>query len=47
LFETREIIKNGFAEEQDAEQLALTLKRSIENQLKNMQRIGTIQPQHA
>ena len=38
LFETREIIKNGFAEEQDAEQLALTLN-GLENQLKNMQRM--------
>jgi outer membrane protein TolC len=38
LSETREIIKNGFAEEQDAEQLALTLN-GIENQLKNLQRM--------
>ncbi len=38
LFETREVIKNGFAEEQDAEQLAITLI-TIENQLKNLQRL--------
>jgi len=38
LFETREIIKSGFAEEQDAEQLALTLS-TIENQLNNTQRL--------
>lgn len=38
LFETREVIKNGFAEEQDAEQLAITLN-TIENQLKNLQRL--------
>jgi len=38
LSETREIIKNGFAEEQDAEQLALTLN-GIDNQLKNLQRM--------
>lgn len=38
LFETREIIKSGFAEEQDAEQLALTLS-SLDNQLQNLQRL--------
>jgi outer membrane protein TolC len=38
LFETKEIIKSGFAEEQNAEQLALTLS-TIENQLNNLQRL--------
>ncbi len=38
LFETREIVKNGFAEEQDAEQLQLTLSQ-ITNELRNMERL--------
>lgn len=38
LFETKEIVKSGFAEEQDAEQLTLTLT-TIENQLNNLQRL--------
>jgi len=38
LAETVEIVKNGFAEEQDAEQLQLTLS-SINNELRNMQRL--------
>lgn len=38
LRETQEIVKNGFAEEQDVEQLALTLT-TITNQLNNLQRL--------
>jgi len=38
LSETREIVKNGFAEEQDAEQLQLTLSR-VNNEFLNMQRL--------
>lgn len=38
LFETREVIKNGLAEEQDAEQLTITLN-TIDNQLKNLIRM--------
>jgi len=38
LSETIEIVKNGFAEEQDAEQLQLTLSR-VNNELQNMQRL--------
>jgi outer membrane protein TolC len=38
LNQTREIVKNGFGEEQDVEQLSLTLS-SLENQLRNMQRL--------
>jgi outer membrane protein TolC len=38
--DTQEIVKNGFAEEQDAEQLQLTLNQ-LNNQLKNMQRLLT------
>lgn len=38
LFDTREVIKNGFAEEQDAEQLTLTLTE-VDNQLKNLKRL--------
>lgn len=38
LSDTHEVIKNGFAEEQNAEQLALTLT-TIDNQLKNIERL--------
>lgn len=38
LRETTEIVKNGFAEEQDVEQLQLTLSQ-INNELRNMQRL--------
>ena len=40
LSDTKEIVKNGFAEEQDAEQLQLTLSK-INNELLNMQRLKT------
>lgn len=40
LQQTREIVRNGFGEEQDVEQLSLTLQ-SLDNQLKNMQRLET------
>lgn len=36
--DTKEIVKNGFAEEQDAEQLQLTLYQ-VKNELRNMQRL--------
>ena len=39
LRETSEIVKNGFAEEQDAEQLQLTLSQINNNELRNMQRL--------
>ncbi len=40
LQQTREIVSNGFGEEQDVEQLSLTLQ-TLDNQLKNMQRLET------
>ncbi len=38
LAETKEIVKNGFGEEQDAEQLQLTLSK-VNNEMLNMQRL--------
>lgn len=40
LQQTREIVANGFGEEQDVEQLSLTLQ-TLDNQLKNMKRLET------